>query len=167
MKGSHFMSIEPHDQKRLTAAEGYLELGMLADAEAELGQVALEAQLLPQALLVRLGIYQGLANWPKMQIVARKLAQFDPDNSQIAISLAYATRRVEGIEAARVILIEAVRKHPDEPIIHYNLACYDCQLGKLDSALQFLARAMEIAPECRAMAFSDPDLAPLKTLLHT
>jgi Tfp pilus assembly protein PilF len=77
--------------------------------------------------------------------------------------LAYATRRVDSIEAARVILLDALAKHPEAAIIHYNLACYDCQLGHLDSAKQFLARAVELSPGYKRIALEDDDLKPLRT----
>ncbi len=54
----------------------------------------------------------------------------DPDHPQWSISLAYVTRRLESVGAAKSILLEAATLHPNEAIIHYNLACYDCQLGR-------------------------------------
>ena len=65
-----------------------------------------------------------------MRTVAGRLAAHDPDNAQWSISLAYATRRAQSIEAAKPILLEAVERHPKGPILHYNLACSECQLGE-------------------------------------
>ena len=50
-------------------------------------------------------------------------------------------------------------RRPGEPILHYNLACYDCQLGGSGKAR--LAHAFKLAPKCRLMALDDDDLAPL------
>jgi Flp pilus assembly protein TadD len=112
-------------------------------------------------LLVRLEIYRGLEKWELMRTVAGRLAAHDPDDVQWAISLAYATRRAQTIEAAKSILLEAVERLPDEPILHYNLACYECQLGDLEVAKARLAHAFQLAPKCRLMALDDDDLAPL------
>jgi len=115
----------------------------------------------PEVLVVRLSIYQEMKNWDLMQTVARNLADLAPDDAGVLINLAYATRRMESIEAARVILICALGKHPNHPTIHYNLACYDCQLGDLESSKQFLDHALILDPGFRAMALKDKDLEPL------
>ena len=85
----------------------------------------------------------------------------DPENAQWSISLAYATRRAQSIEAARRILLEAVERHPGEPILHYNLACYECQLGDIEVTKARLAHAFKLEPKCRLMALDAEDLAPL------
>ena len=67
----------------------------------------------------------------------------------------------QSIGAAKSILLEAVERLPDEPILHYNLACYECQLWELEVAKARLAHAFKLAPKCRLMALDDDDLAPL------
>ena len=89
------------------------------------------------------------------------LALRDPDNVQWAISWAYATRRTVSIDAARLVLLEAVERIPNAAILHYNLACYECQLGDLAVAKARLQHAISLDPACRAMALDDQDLAPL------
>lgn len=155
------MPLESSDLQHLNAAEGFLTLGMYEDANAELERIEPLCRVLPEVLEVRLEIYGQTQKWDLMQVVAKKLAEHDPGNAQWAILLAYATRRAESIEPARSILWDAVERHPEEPIIHFNLACYDCQLGDLESAKQHLKRAFEFQPKCRAMALDDPDLEPL------
>jgi Flp pilus assembly protein TadD len=96
-----------------------------------------------------------------MRTVAARLTAYDPDEAQWPLSQAYATRRAESIEAAKCILLEAVERHPDEPILHYNLACYECRLGDLEVAKARLAHAFKLEPKCRLMALDDDDLEPL------
>ena len=38
------------------------------------------------------------------------------------------------VGAARLILVNAVERHPDVALFHYNLAYYECRLGNLDEA---------------------------------
>jgi hypothetical protein len=47
--------------------------------------------------------------------------------------------------------------------MRYNLACYECQLGNLKEALQWLQLAIDLAgkKDIRLMALNDPDLEPL------
>lgn len=155
------MPLLPDDQRHLTAAEGYAALRMFLDADAELDQIDPDVRHVAEVLAVRLKIYRGLEKWELMRTVAGRLVAHDPDNVQWAISLAFATRRAQSIEAARRILLEAVELHPSEPILHYNLACYECQLGLLQVAKGRLAHAFKLAPKCRLMALEDDDLAPL------
>ena len=48
---------------------------------------------------------------------------------------------------------------------HYNLACYDCQLGDIDSAKGRLRRGFEIDSNFRRIALEDVDLEPLWEML--
>ena len=147
------MPLTADDQRHLTAAEGYAELGMYLDANAELEEIDAEVRHVAEVLTVRVSIYEGLEKWELMGTVAGRLAAHDPAAAQWAISLAYATRRAQSIEA--------VERLPEEPILHYNLACYECQLGELEVAKGRLAHAFKLEPKCRLMALDDDDLAPL------
>lgn len=51
--------------------------------------------------------------------------------------------------------------YSDLGIIHYNLACYECQLGHLELAKGHLKRTFEIEKSFRAEALDDPVLKPL------
>jgi hypothetical protein len=93
------MPLTPEDQRHLTAAEGYADLGMYLDADAELDGIDPEVRHVSEVLLVRLEIYRGLEKWELMRTVAGRLAAHDPDGAQWAISLAYATRRAQAIRA--------------------------------------------------------------------
>jgi len=155
------MYLSPDDQYHLNAAAGYLDLGMFKDSQAELEKVAPDALGRPESLAVRLALYQETKSWAAMQVVAKKLVELDPTAPHWAIAWAYATRRAESIEQAKVILTDALDRHRTEPLIHYNLACYDCQMGKIPSAKQFIATALRLAPGMRPMALSDEDLKPL------
>jgi hypothetical protein len=52
-------------------------------------------------------------------------------------------------------------RRPGEPILHYNLACYECQLRDLEVAKARLQHAFQLAPKCRLMALDNEDLKPL------
>jgi Tfp pilus assembly protein PilF len=155
------MPLTPEDQRHLTAAEGYADLGMYLDADAELDGIDPEVRHVAEVLAVRVRIYKGLEKWELMRTVASRLAAHDPEDAQWAISLAYATRRAQSIEAARRILLESVERLPKEPILHFNLACYECQLGELEVAKARLAHACKLSEKCRVMALDNEDLKPL------
>jgi len=153
--------LEVLDEQHSQAAIGYVELGMYQEADAELDKIDPLCRAAPEVLAVRLGIYAGLQKWELMQVVAEKLANYDPAEAQWRISFAYATRRAESIEKARKILLNALVSHPEEPTIHYNLACYESQLGNLSAAKQHLIKATKADSKFKLMALDDPDLEPL------
>jgi lipopolysaccharide biosynthesis regulator YciM len=122
------MPLEPPDHQHWRAAVGYVELGMFQEANDQLENVDPFNRVAPEVLAVRLAIYQGLKKWELMQQIANRLAEFQPDDIPWTISLAYATRRADSIQAAKEILLNAEPKFPKEAIIKYNLACYFCQM---------------------------------------
>ena len=75
--------------------------------------------------------------------------------------MSLATRRANDLNAARDILVASLSKFPRDAIIYYNLACYDCQLGQIDSAKQYLKQAFPIDPNWISQALEDQDLKPL------
>ena len=66
----------------------------------------------------------------------------------------------EGTDAVKVLLSapEWIRK---TGILHYNLACYEAQLGDLTTARQCIKAAIEINSSFKKNARTDPDLARL------
>ena len=134
---------------------------MFLDADAELGRIEPDVRHVPEVLEVRVQIYSGLGNWKLMQVVAGNLVGHDSANIQWIVWRAFAARRAESLEAARSILLEAVERHPEAAILHYNLACYECQLGELEVAKARLRHAVKVEAAWRALAMEDEDLKPL------
>jgi len=93
--------------------------------------------------------------------VAKALAINDPDEPQWTVLWAFATRRADSIDQARIILVNAIERRTNVAIFHYNLACYMCQLGELEKAKVRLRRAFKLDPGLRVMALDDGDLKPL------
>ena len=50
---------------------------------------------------------------------------------------------------------------PQVALVHYNLACYECQLGNLEMAKGHLKLAFKIKKGLRLEALDEPDLEPL------
>lgn len=145
-------------EHHIQVAQGYAELGMYLDANDELEKVDEESRLLPQVLAVRLQIYCALEKWELMQTVAKRLVLDEPDNVQWMVSWACATRRADSIDAARLILLNAVEQQPNAAVLHYNLACYECLLGDVEVAKARLQHAFKLDPSMRLRALEDEDL---------
>ena len=155
------MPLEPENQRLLTAAQGFLELGLPLDANDEVESMDAEVRHVPEVLEVRVEIYRALKKWELMQTVAKKLTEAEPADSRWPLAWAYATRRAESLDAARFILIAAWELHEKEPLIPYNLACYLCQMGKPEIAKDVIRHAFDLDPNMRLMALDDEDLKPL------
>lgn len=59
------------------------------------------------------------------------------------------------------VLAAALRRHGDDPVLLYDLACFECLAGETDAALEHAARALELDPGLRAGLAVDPDFAAL------
>ena len=147
---------------RLAHARGYLGLGMIEDAAAELDLIPAEAAQETDVLALRALVLQEQANWPRLTDIARELVLRRPAEAGWWITWAYATRRTQSIIAAETILLEAERSHPREPAIQFNLGCYACLRGNLTEARRRIDQAIALDKSFREAAATDPDLAALR-----
>lgn len=157
--------LEPPDAFFLNAAIGWLQLGRAAEAVAELDRISPEHQERPEVLEVRWVACVALKDWDAATRVAERLVTLAPDRPNGWLHRAYALRRAEsgGLEQAWEALRPAAERFPREPIIPYNLACYACQMGRLDEARQWFQRALDLGDRAtlKEMALHDADLQPL------
>src|SRR5437868_10854764 len=87
------MPLEPPDHQDWQAAVGYIELGMFKEANDQLENIDPFNRAAPEVLAVRLAIYHGLKKWELMQEIAKRLADFQPDDVQWITSYAYANQK--------------------------------------------------------------------------
>jgi tetratricopeptide (TPR) repeat protein len=65
-------------------------------------------------------------------------------------------------EAGIEVFKEALERHPGNPNVLYNLACFEALAGRADDALGHLATAVEGDPRTREWAQSDEDFASIR-----
>jgi tetratricopeptide (TPR) repeat protein len=66
-------------------------------------------------------------------------------------------------DRAAELTAEGLERHPSNPSLLYNLACFEAQAGRREAALEHLRRAAELEPEkIREWAKDDPDLDPIR-----
>jgi len=157
--------LEPPDSHFLSSAEGWMGLGDLTEARAELDQIARKYQHHPDVLQVRWALLAQEKDWPGALAVARELLKRAPENAAGWLHHAYALRRAPGggLQAAWDALFPALDKFAGAALIPYNLACYACQMQQLDLARILLHRAVKIgsAEDIKEIAINDHDLEPL------
>ncbi len=151
--------------KRVTYALGYIELGLLTDAAGELAAVAEEDRSSVPVRLAWVEIHLAAGHWEPLVAVAQAVARADPAQERAWIGWAYGQRRLTSLAEARQVLIEAVAHHGTKSaLLHYNLGCYECQLGNMAMAKVRLRRAFKLGGRSmRALALNDSDLAPMRS----
>jgi predicted Zn-dependent protease len=153
----------PLPDKRFTdGAEGWLMLGNLVEAKAELKCVSSRFHEHPDFLALRWQICAKEEDWAEAFTIAEKLLKHLPNEPQSWLWLSFAARRMPGgsIEQSKQHLLVAAKKFPKEAIIPYNLACYEAQLNDLKAASVWLEKAFKLGEPhtLKQMALNDPDL---------
>ena len=157
--------LEPPDTHYFIAAIGWMELGNIVEARAELAQVSAAQQEHPDVLEVRWSIAAEQKRWEEGLQLAQTLLRRAPKRSSGWLHQAYALRRIPdgGLQKAWEALLPAFDKFPKEPTIPFNLSCYACQIGQLETARGWLRRAQAIGGKEKIidLALNDSDLEPL------
>jgi len=150
---------------QLNAVLGWLGLGNLVEAKAELAGIDPSRKDHPDVLEVRWLVCAEEKSWEEGLKMAQALLAAAPDRASGWLHQAYALRRVPGggVQAAWKALLPAFDKFPKESTISYNLSCYACQLGQLDAARVWFKRALVIGgrDHIKRMALADSDLEEL------
>jgi tetratricopeptide (TPR) repeat protein len=156
-------ALQPPDSHHVHAAQGWLELGNHVEADAELDNIAASSRAHPDVPNVRWGIYAAAKKWEATLDIAAALIQLDPDDPLGWVHRSYALHELKRTVEARDKLLRVVDKFPMSATMRYNLACYECQLGKLDRARVWLEKAFKLgdAKKMKLAALDDPDLEPL------
>ncbi len=149
-------------QRRISHAQGYLGLGMVAEAAAELKLIPMPERDSLEVLALRVAVLQEQGDWPALAALAGEFARRAPAEAAAWVTWAYATRRTKSLGAAETILLQAESRHPADPTIQFNLGCYACQRGDLAEARRRVDRAITLDKNFRVLAGTDPDLAPLR-----
>ncbi len=85
-----------------------------------------------------------------------------PENVDALYSLGNAYTRVGRYEEGLRIDRQLAEIFPENPTVHYNLACSLALLGRNDSALETLHYALEIGFDDERLLATDPDLKSLR-----
>jgi tetratricopeptide (TPR) repeat protein len=157
------LKFTPQDLQRLKAAQGWIELGAWDVPNDELENITPQLRAHPDVLKVRFNIYLMGKHFELATAAADGLVKMLPEDSEGWIHRSYALHEMGRTAEAQEKLRPAAEKFPDNWLVQYNMACYACQLGEIEEARAFLARAIEWgdADKVKLMALDDSDLAPL------
>lgn len=155
----------PADRHRLSAAEGWLALGLPGESLEELDGLGEASRLLPEARHLRCLALGRLRRFAVLEGVAKAFLDDVPDDLRAVLHLANAWHWQQRTAAAYELALESCARFPGQWQLVYDLACYAAQTGRLPEARQRLQEAMALAPDAKALkeyARQDPDLIPLR-----
>jgi hypothetical protein len=92
---------------------------------------------------------------------AFSLTAYDPGEPKWAVERAFASCQLGDIELAKMILRDALERHPREAVLHFKLAVYECKSGNIAEAKWGISEACRLGTVWKQRALDDPDLAPL------
>ncbi len=150
------------EQRTLLAAQGYCELGMFDEAIKELETLPEDVRVTPATIELRVVILMQAKRWKTALSASRDLCKRDPDRPTGYIHAAFCLHELGRTAEAREFLLKGPDTLLREPTFHYNLACYECRLGRLDLARAHLEKSFELNKHFRDLAKNDPDLAFLR-----
>lgn len=149
----------------LSAVEGYLQLDMLEDAEAELARVEeVHADALPVRRL-RLLVHMRSQRWQEATDLAAELCEREPNDADLFIQHALCLHETGHTEEAIKRLVQGPRSLRRSPVFYYNLGCYHARLGRLADAAILLRQSFRMDGRLARFALQDPDLEDMRDQL--
>jgi tetratricopeptide (TPR) repeat protein len=149
-------------RRLLDEAEGYLMLDLprrslqILGSRPDWSTMQFEANFLKGEALRCLNRYREAL---KPLEVAASLR---PSDTRVALALGWCYKRTNRLAQAIDSLERALREHPYEPLLHYNLACYWSLAGNGPKALDALSTALDLDPELRSLIVEEQDFDQLR-----
>lgn len=155
-------TLQAPDLMYLEAAKGWFILGDLVEARNELNCIAKKFLEHPDVLEVEFAIAAKKRAWTRCMDIAAALLERAPDRPTAWVNCAITLHQLKQTQEAWDALYTVRDRFPKVSSIPYNLACYACQLGRMDDSRHWLKRALNVGGKrMRTLALEDPDLQPL------
>ena len=145
-------------QHYIEAAQGYLELGMVDEALAELERVPEAERLHEDVEQLRVYILMRARRWDEAIAVCLALRAERPELTLSYIHGAFCLHELGRTTEAMRLLQEGPASLLREPIYYYNLGCYHAVLGNPEEAQSCLRTSFNMDDKFREIARYDPDL---------
>ena len=159
------MKLSRTEHRLIENAQGYLELGMLEDAWNSLAAIDIACQQHPDVLTLRLAVLMSGKKWDDAVTIGKILCETQPDYEESFIQTAYCLHELKQTREAKQTLLLGPDSIKKNALFHYNLGCYEAQLGNLESAKASVKKAILIDRAYKRLAMEDPDLEPIKRSL--
>lgn len=153
------MSPEERIRRQLIVrqAEGYLELGMPRHALEALTRWRDAESQSSRAMYLRGEALRALQRYEEALLWLDRAAELLPESVPICLAQGWCHKRTGQIHLAIEALCRAEAIAPDDPLVHYNLACYWSLARNKHLALEHLAQAVEMNASFREHAQEESD----------
>ncbi len=153
-------------ERRIIAAQGYVELGLFAEAEAELSPLPAAMRERVDVVEILLLCLMGRRRWEEALALATRLCRLEPSEPGGFIHAAFCLHEMGKTEEAVEILSNGPASLRTKAVYYYNIGCYHARLGHYDQSLSYLERAFEMDGDLRQHAKRDRDLDCLRAQLE-
>lgn len=154
-------------ERRIIAAQGYVELGLYEEAQAELAPLPEGMHSRVDVVEIMLLCLMGAHRWAEALALATKLCTQEPMEPGGFIHAAFCLHELHRTADAVDVLSRGPATLRAKPVYYYNMGCYHACLGQLDKSLVYLKRAFEMDGELRQHAKKDRDLDCLRAQLES
>jgi tetratricopeptide (TPR) repeat protein len=153
-------------ERRILAAEGYIELGLHSEAREELSHLSPESQNRADVIELVVLCLMGEKRWAEGLALTQKLRELEPKEPGGYIHAAYCLHELGQTHEALDLLSRGPSVLQTKPVYYYNIGCYLACLGQDEKALKLLEQSFEMDGSLRSHARKDPDLASLRQKLE-
>ncbi len=145
------------------AARGYLMLKMPKDALKELQNLPVTERERSDSLDLHLAAQMMDEDWNKAADTGLRLCKSKPRQGHYFIHTAFCLHEIGDTNQAKQTLLSGPKELLDDPLFHYNMACYLAVLENLQQAQHYLTKAIQLDVSLKETASADPDLKHIVT----
>jgi tetratricopeptide (TPR) repeat protein len=152
-------------ERKIVAAQGYVELGLYSEARRELACLPPAMETRPEVMELAVLCLMGEKRWDDALSMARNLCLAEPSEAGGYIHAAYCLHELGHTQDALDVLASGPPSLQTKAVYFYNMGCYHACLGETETAVKLLEKAFEKDSRLRRDAKRDRDLAQLRDRL--
>ncbi len=145
----------------LRAAIGWFELGLTAEALAELDRLPPADRCRCESLELRAVLLQQLSRWEEAAATYSELCRCPDAAVERFIAWGCCLYELNQVPECREALLAAPPAAREHGLWNFHLACYESILGNKEEARRLIHRSLLLDPCLRGMARRNENLAPL------
>jgi tetratricopeptide (TPR) repeat protein len=149
-------------QKLLSAAEGYIELGMHPQALASLNQIERGDHGDFAVNFLRGDALRNLERYDEALVALHRAFDEKPNDVALLMAMAWCYKRTNQLPRAITSMEQAYKIAPKEAVILYNLSCYWSLAGNKTQSLSWLGRALRMDKSFRKLIDDETDFDSLR-----
>lgn len=150
-------------QRWLSEAEGYMQLGLFEHSLERI--LAVEtAGLMPfECAALRGSILREKEGFAEAIPYFETALKLRPGDMLATVGLGWCQKRIGRVDLAAKAYVEALKVHPNEALLYFNLACYLSLLGQAKDSVDALRRSFRIDKDYRELLRDEEDFDPIRT----